>query len=186
MRRALHLVLLLSCAAAMAAQSTEKVNQDSLVLKVFSRRVGDYVRLLKTVQPEIHRLKPTNSPEAIERYEHHLAHHIRETRRHAIQGDIFTPEISAEFRRLIGTAMQGPDAARIRQSLQHAAPVYSRDIRVNSSYPASLPLQSTPPSLLLNLPPLPPKVEYRVVGHDLILRDIDANLVVDAIPNAIP
>ena len=31
-----------------------------------------------------------------------------------------------------------------------------------------------------------PEVEYRVVGHDLLLRDVEANLVVDLIPNAIP
>ena len=42
MRRALHLVLLLSCAAAVASQSTEKVNQDSLALKDFSRREASF------------------------------------------------------------------------------------------------------------------------------------------------
>jgi hypothetical protein len=38
----------------------------------------------------------------------------------------------------------------------------------------------------LNLPPVPPEVEYRVVGHALILRDIDANLIVDSVWNVIP
>jgi hypothetical protein len=28
-------------------------------------------------------------------------------------------------------------------------------------------------------------MEYRVVGKDLVLRDVDANLIVDFIPNAI-
>ena len=69
--------------------------------------------------------------------------------------------------------------------MKHAEPLAPRPLQVNDAYPPATPLQSTPPSLLLNLPPLPPDLEYRVVGHALILRDIDANLIVDFIPNAI-
>jgi len=46
-----------------------------------------------------------------------------------------------------------------------------------------LPLQSMPPSLLLNLPRLPKELEYRFVGRELVLREIPANLIVDAIPD---
>jgi hypothetical protein len=186
MSGAAHVIFFLSYAITAPAQAPEKVNWDSPVARDFNRRVADYVKLRKTAQKEIHRLKPTKSPEAIEQYEHHLAHRIREARYSAVQGNIFTPAITEEFRRVIGITMQGPEAAGIRQSLQRAAPVRSRVMRVNSAYPAGLPLQSTPPSLLLKLPPLPPEVEYRVVGHDLVLRDVEANLVVDLIPNAIP
>jgi hypothetical protein len=35
------------------------------------------------------------------------------------------------------------------------------------------------------LPQLPEDVEYRIVGKTLILRDVDANIIVDFIPNAI-
>ena len=48
--------------------------------------------------------------------------------------------------------------------------------RVNESYPANIPLQSTPPSLLANLPHLPQEVEYRVAGRDLILLDVQARI----------
>ena len=116
------------------------------------------------------------------------AHAVEIRRRHitgARQGDIFTPEISAEFRRLIGITRQGPEAQRIHESLKHAEPLRPRPLRVNAAYPAKVPLQSTPPSLLLNLPKLPPELEYRVVGHDLILRDIEANLIVDFIVNVV-
>jgi len=185
MRRPAQPIPILFFAITVAAQGAVE-DRDSLLVKDFNRRVADYVKLHKTAQSEIHRLKPTNSPEAIERYEHHLAHRIREARPAAVEGNIFTPAIAQEFRRLIGVTMQGPEAARIRESLQHAAPVHLRTIRVNRAYPDGLPLQSTPPSLLLNLPPLPPEVEYRLVGHTLVLRDADANLVVDFIANAIP
>jgi hypothetical protein len=186
MKRPAPLIFFACFIVVVSAQTPERVDRDSLIVKDFDRRIADYVKLHKVVQSEIHRLKPTNSSEAIEHHEHHFAHRLREARSSARQGNIFTPEIAAEFRRLVGIAMQGPGAVRIRESLQRAAPVHTHTISVNRAYPDGLPLESTPPSLLLNLPPLPPEVEYRVVAHDLILRDIDANLVVDVIPNAIP
>lgn len=57
---------------------------------------------------------------------------------------------------------------------------------MNQEYPDNKPLQTMPPSLLLNLPQLPPEVESRVVGRDLVLRDIGANLIVHFIPKGIP
>ena len=102
-----------------------------------------------------------------------------------MQGNIFTPDIAAEFRRLIGLAMQGHDASHVHQSLQHAEPVRVR-IAVNEAYPAGVALQSTPPTLLMNLPALPQELDYRVVGNNLILRDAKANLVIDFFPDAIP
>ena len=93
---------------------------------------------------------------------------------------------SAEFRRLILMAMQGSRATQVHESLKHAEPVRLPSLRVNGTYLEGIPLQSTPPSLLLNLPQLPPEVEYRVAGSDLVLRDVDANLVVDLIHSVIP
>lgn len=179
-------VIFLACTTAAAAQTPPAVNPDSATIQDFERRVANYVKLHKSVQSQIHRLKPTNSPAAIEHYQHQLAHRIRAVRHGAVRGLLFTPEIAAEFRRLIGITMQGPDASKIRQSLRSASPVHIGVIRTNSAYPSGLPLQSTPPSLLLNLPPLPPEVDYRVAGRDLILRDVDANMIVDFVANALP
>jgi len=43
-----------------------------------------------------------------------------------------------------------------------------------------------PPSLLSNLPLLPPELEYRTVGRDVVLRDVGANLIVDVVAGVIP
>jgi hypothetical protein len=174
---------------AMAGQellAQDKVNPGSAAVADFEHRVADYVKLHKTIRSRIHGLKPTNSPEEIARHEERLAHDIREARHGAVQGNIFTPEITAEFRRLIGLTMQGQEAGRIRESLKRAEPVRLPEIHIDRRYPEALPLQSTPPSLLLNLPQLPPELDYRVVGKALILRDVEANLIVDYIPNAVP
>lgn len=174
------------CTVWLTAAAQENVNRDSSILKDFEQRVSEYAKLHNNARSDVRGLKPTNSTEAIVRHEHELATRIRELRSGAVPGSIFSPEIAAEFRRLIGLTMRGAEAVRIHESLRHAAPARLPSIRVNESYPSSVPLQSTPPSLLLGLPPLPPEVEYRVVGNDLVLRDIEANLIVDFISNAIP
>ena len=43
----------------------------------------------------------------------------------------------------------------------------------------------TPPCVLAVLPPLPDELQYRFVGRDLVLVDIEANLIVDVLPEAI-
>jgi hypothetical protein len=53
-------------------------------------------------------------------------------------------------------------------------------------FPASAQMAAMPPSMLAALPVLPEELEYRIVGTDLVLRDIDAALILDFIPAAIP
>lgn len=173
-----------SLAAITAAQ--EKVNRDAEVQQDFAKRVEDYVQLRNDIRSQVHPLKKAESAAAIIRYQREFARRIREARYGVEQGNIFTPAVGAEFHRLIGMTMQGQDAAAIRSSLASGTPVRFPDLRADQEYPQGAPLQSTPPSLLLNLPPLPKELEYRVVGHNLVLRDIDANMIVDFIPHAIP
>jgi len=163
----------------------EKVNPDAQLVADFQKCVADYVKLHQAAHSRLPALKPTNSTAVIDHHEHALAREIREMRRSAQPGDIFTPAIAQEFRRLLGIAMQGTEKHEIRRSIQDTQPVRGRPLRVNESYPAGAPLPTVPPSLLLNLPPLPPEVEYRIVGTDLILHDVEANLIVDWIPDAI-
>jgi hypothetical protein len=178
-------VLSFFSAAVMPPAWSQKANPDTLLVQDFEDRVKDYVKLHKQIEAALPALKPTVSPELIGRHEHELGERIRRARRGAVQGNVFTPKLAAELRRLIAIAMQGPDATHVHQSLQHAEPVTLR-LQVGATYPANLPLQSTPPTLLLNLPPLPPEVDYRIVAKDLVLRDVKANLIVDFVPNALP
>ena len=164
----------------------EKMTENPPVLKEFERRVSDYVKLHKTARSEVHPVKATNSPGEIKEYEHRLATRIRVSWPPDRHGTIFDAEISVEFRRLIAATMKSPKGNRIRESLLRAAPAGLPVVRVGDTYPDNLPLQSMPPSLLLNLPKLPPEVEYRLVGNDLVLRDIEANLIVDFVTKAIP
>ena len=157
----------------------------SAPLDEFQKRVGEYVKLHKKVEGELPRLQPTDKPEIITAHQSELARRIRDARPGAKSSEIFTPEVSAEFRRLLSGAMSGPKAKRVHQSLRRAEPV-RLPLQVGDPYPDNIPLQSTPPTLLLHLPKLPPELDYRVSGHNLVLRDVGANLIVDFIPDAVP
>jgi hypothetical protein len=168
--------------SALCAQTRNPaVNADSAIIQDFGKSVAAYLQLRKSVESKLPPLKATASQAKINRQEHELARAIGDARKDAKAGDIFTPEISAEIRRLTGMAMQPRSGGdHIGQSLRHAEPVQLH-LHVNEKYPEKLPLQSTPPSLLENLPPLPPEIEYRITGRDLVLLDTKANLIVDLI-----
>lgn len=168
-----------------AAPRQARVNQHALYLDQFSQSVAKYVSLHKRLASQLPALKPTSSPEKILEYQRSLAGKIRAARAAAKRGDLFTPAIAREFRRLIRLSLHGRQAAAIRSSLLRGAPV-RLSFSVNGVYPPSAPLETTPPSLLLNLPELPPELEYRIVGRALVLRDVQANIIVDYIRNAIP
>lgn len=169
-----------------ASHGTPAVNQDSLVAASFENSVKEYVKLHNKAKAGLPKLKPTDSAHQINQYQRLLATRIRAARSDAKPGDMFTPEVSQLFKRLIATTFQGPDAAKIRASLRNAEPVSNIPLQVNAVYPERLPLQSTPPSVLMNLPELPPELDYRIVGHDLVLRDVGGNIIVDFITSAIP
>ncbi len=172
------LVILASLALPINAQNKE-------VGVLFQERIGAYVKLHKDVEAHVHKLKPTPSAEELAENKRLLADGIRKARDGAKQGDIFTPEIAAEYRNLAQVAMKGANGPRVHKSLNRAEPVQV-PIRVNEDYPSGVPLQSMPPTLLLNLPKLPKDLEYRLSGRTLILRDVDANLIIDFLPEAIP
>jgi hypothetical protein len=160
-------------------------NPQFAALDNFQQRINDYVNLERNLAKGIPINKPTDEPHVILERQRELARKIRAARNKARQGEIFTPAISKEFRRLLGLAMAGGNNVGIQKSLARSEPVRLA-LHVNETYPADVPLQSTPPTILINLPRLPPELEYRIDGHALVLRDTGANIVVDIIPDAIP
>ena len=178
---------LLMAIACSLAQSNPKpspgVNRGALIDTDFEKHVTDYMKLHQQALIGMQVPKTTDSATEIAEFQHQLVAKIRALRPNASQGEIFTSEISNRFRRLIAQAMRGPDGTKIRASFQHAEPIRGIHLDVNQSYPDGVPLQSMPPSLLLNLPRLPKELEYRFLGRELVLRDIQANLIVDVIPD---
>ena len=165
--------------------AAERVNPHAALVSDFERRIAAYIKLRNQAAGDSPQLKQTDSADTIARHEREVAARIRKLRAGAKQGDIFTPAIRAEFRRLIKIADEGTRSSEIRRTLNRAEPVHL-NLHVNDAYPAAVPLQSTPATLLRNLPVLPKQLEYRIIAHTLILRDVGANLVVDFAEHVVP
>lgn len=179
-------VLCVSSASQTPAPKSPEVNADSVVLTDFEKQVKEYVKLHKKAEAGLPPSKPTDSPGKLNERRRLLAARI-ETARHGIkQGALFSPQVSQLFKRLISMAYQASGPEKVGTSLRHDEPVHDVPMKINGPYPEQVPLQTTPPSILLNLPPLPKELDYRIVGQNLVLRDTGANIIVDYIAGAIP
>ena len=94
---------------------------------------------------------------------------------------------------LTSTLGAGKNGKKMRASIKEGNPKNERapgevqpTIAVNAIYPTNAPLSTVPPSLLLRLPKLPTDLEYRFVGRTLVLRDREANMIVDFLKEAVP
>lgn len=177
------------------------VDIDAHVLAEFLEEIEDYIELHRELVARIPTVGPNATAEEIAAHRDKMTRGIQAERKGAKQGDIFEPDVEAAIRRVIARELASPEGQQmVKEILQgnpraekvpnrsdptrfHAAPVR---VAVNALYNEDAPLSSMPPSLLLKLPQLPEQVRYRFVGRDLILRDAEANLVLDFIKNAVP
>jgi hypothetical protein len=176
----LFLVLMLGLPHAYAAQNPP-TNPDAQVLQDFKARVDKYVELRKKADDDAPPMKKTDDPAELRTAQQGLAERIGAARTPAQQGDIFTPEIAAKFKKLLRPEVKDYGTkATIKDDNPGTMP-----FKVNGPYPSKEPLSTVPPNVLASLPPLPKDIEYRFVNKHLILRDARANLIIDYIPNAI-
>jgi hypothetical protein len=157
---------------------------NAAILQDFQARLATYLELRKKATAKAPAPKETNDSAKIGASQDVLAATIQSMRKDAQAGDIFTPAIRAEFRRLLSPEMKGKDGRATKQELKEDAPA-AVPFKANAKYPETAALPTMPPNLLMNMPVLPKELEYRIIGSHLILRDVDANLIVDYIPNVI-
>ena len=185
-RMALAVLMSGGIATATLGAQAQKVNPDAQVLQEFTKRIEAYMDLHNRLEKKAPPLKTTEDPAKIKASREGLSAAIRAERKHAKQGEIFTPQIAAIFRRLMYPEVKGPEGAETKKAMKEDAPKAGTvAIKVNAAYPEAAPLPSVPPNVLANLPKLPEDLEYRVIGRNLILRDVHANIIVDYLPNAI-
>jgi hypothetical protein len=159
-------------------------NPDAAVLADFNARIENYVKLQRGIAEESAPLEETANPAEIVAAQDVLAAKIRNVRKDAKQGDILTPQVASMFRRLMYPELRGEEGAETKAIIKDDGPT-AVWLRVNATYPKDQPLSTVPANLLAALPQLPEDVEYRIVGRHLLLRDVDANIIVDFIYNAI-
>lgn len=146
----------------------------------FSTRIDGYLELRHTLEDGLPPLTVTDDPAEISRAESALARRIRVARDDAKQGDIFTPTIRAEFRRVLRLEMTAPTLADIME--ENPGESWNG---VNSTYSKERVLSTMPANILALLPRLPDDIQYRFLGRDLVLHDTRANVILDRIRCAI-
>jgi hypothetical protein len=169
----------------------ERSDPTAAALADFEKRVNDYAALHQRLADTMGPLDETKSQAEIAARATTLAHLIATERANAKLGNIFTPEVATLLTTIIreenSRRPESVKAAREEQEEEHRSDgLQDFAPSVNQVYPTSYPLASFPPTLLPLLPKLPPEIEYRIVTHYLILRDVEANLIIDFIPNAVP
>lgn len=173
-------------AAAMTTAVSAQVSTsaDQVARADLAHRVNAYVGLKEAVRQTVMPLVTLQDPVEVRRRTEALAIVIRSARSQARQGDIFTPEIAQMIRRAVREGCEGDYAlqvALIYEEQTHPMPA----ARVNDRWPGTVPYPTMLPAVLAALPALPEGLEYRFMNNALVLLDIDANLIVDFVPDAV-
>ena len=173
-------------AGAIKTSTDPAVNPNAAVMADFKARVEKYAALHKDLAKGAAAQKDETNAAQITAQRTALVAKIQAARATAKHGDIFSPEIRSIFRRLLAPELKGEDGRDAKAVLKDDAPAPGTvPFKVNAKYPENQPKPTMPANLLLNLPPLPAPLEYRVVGQHLLLLDTAADLIVDYILNAI-
>ena len=155
------------------------VNSTAQGIGEFKKRVQAYVDLRSKVSNGLAQLKPGATPAEILAAEQLLGDRIRLERSSAVQGDIFLADVVPFFKKVFADYNARRSGRELRLVLDE---VPNFKPQVNATYPPSQPKGTFPPRIAIELPQLPDGLEYRLVGSSLVLRDLNANLIVDWIP----
>ena len=174
------LVMLLSGAALAVAQVPDDL---SPAVREFTAATQAYVHLHRQLEGNLPRLQITSDPETIHRAVHAMAAAVRAARSTAQPGDFFTEPLAMELRARVADALarHGFTPADVRAAEAAEGIDSSPLLRVNGPFPW-LYATSMFPCVLDALPPLPPELQYRIVGNTLVLIDVHADLIVDLLP----
>jgi hypothetical protein len=160
------------------------VNRQAAATAEFQKRIKDYLKIHNEAETKVPNLRSTDDPKEVNDREVALGKMIMTLRAGAQPGEIFAKEYQPYFIKIVQDDFRKRSAAD-RKALVVELPKNVK-VDINTVYPTTLPLETFPPVLLRKLPDLPPELEYRIVGRNLILRDVKANLIVDILRNVVP
>ena len=150
----------------------------------FEQSVQDYTALHRRLAWKTPPLQVTADPRQLRTAVDSLGHAIRVARSGAGRGDVFTDSVAQLFRRRIACALGSLDPEVLLHEMKEDEDAGAPRLVVNGPFPWNSG-NAMWPSILVALPQLPEELEYRLVGADLVLVDIRANVVVDVLADAL-
>ena len=179
----------------------QHVDMDPAALREFQDEVEEYVELHQDLLKRVPNVSESATAAEMDAHRKKMADAIRAERRHAKQGDIFEPRVAAAFVAAIRKELSGPQGPGMMQEIRAGNPRVegtprqsdpSREdtrnvaLAINLAYPDGAPSSSVPSSLLLVLPRLPEQVKYGFIGRALVLRETEADLILDFVRDVVP
>ena len=158
---------------------------DAQTVADFKKRLDDYSALHNKLEQTLPPRPKDATSAAIEAHQRALEAQLKEHRKTARRGDLFTPDVERLIRRLLTQLFTGPDGATLKATIMDENPMGVK-LAVNSRYPDDAPVSTMPPQVLALLPKLSEELEYRFIGDRLILLDVHAHTVADFIEKALP
>jgi hypothetical protein len=165
------------------ALGQQRPNSFAASMAGFQERVKAYLSLRDKIASTMPEVKETNDPSKISGREKALGIAIAMERRTAKAGDIFG-DLAPYLQGILDRDWKKRSAADRKALFEEIPP--GLKLVVNQPYPTTIPLVTVPARLLADLPTLPEAIEYRLVDRRLLLRDRDANLIVDVIVGVPP
>jgi hypothetical protein len=183
--RILVVVIVAICAGSVAAADARQADPSGVV--TFQRKADDYAYLHRRLERQLPPVEVNADPNTFLRAIAGLAGAIRAARPQAQQGDFFNPALQRTIRDRIAAALRahGYTPADVRAAERRdGVDAATVPLRVYGSFPWAASTAMFP-CIVEVLPALPPELQYRIVGRDLVLIDVHASLIVDILPLAL-
>ena len=162
--------------------------EEIVATQTFQARVAEYVTLHQLLEGPLPPLLVGRDLGPVRSAMRALQLRIQRARTNAQQGEVITSQVARMFRRNIAACLTREEWAALFAEMKYdeqgrpvAAPP---SLYVNMAWPAEVTFEFVPPQLLQVLPPLPPELQYRIIGRALVLWDHHADLIVDFLPGA--
>jgi hypothetical protein len=154
-------------------------------LRAFHRALDAYMTLRRRLEQDVPPLRTSGNVREIREAVDARRAAVRRARAQAQRGDMFNAEVASLFRMRIQQILLANDdlVAELMHEMSEDGGGWSAAV-VNGEFSWST-AAATPPPVLAALHPLPDELQYRFVGHDLVLVDVDASVVLDILPGVI-
>jgi hypothetical protein len=185
-------VIAVACLLVARTGSTQDATAHDAAVRHFLQNVGAYVALRNQVVETLPQPAVTADPATLEQTTDRLAHAIQAARPHVQRGNVFSDDVARSFRNAIAVTLgqhgiaPADVLASVREEVAEGRDSGERqELRVDARFKWGSG-SAMPAAILTALPALPKPLEYTLVHRSLLIVDVDADLVVDVLADAVP